>query len=35
VQMKDGSVRTFEQEAAPAWKAGATVKLKGKGITSV
>lgn len=32
VKMKDGSVRKFEQAAAPAWKAGAVVKLHGKTI---
>lgn len=26
VKMKDGSIRTFEQEAQPTWKAGARVK---------
>lgn len=35
VKMKDGSVRTFEHEAQPAWKAGAVVKVNGKGITGV
>src|SRR5438874_1616724 len=27
VRMKDGSTRTFEQAAAPAWKAGSVVKV--------
>lgn len=26
VKMKDGSIRTFEQEAQPAWRAGGAVK---------
>jgi len=26
VKMKDGSIRTFEQEARPTWKSGAVVK---------
>jgi uncharacterized protein YcfJ len=26
VKMKDGSIRTFEQEAQPAWKVGGAVK---------
>ena len=30
VQMKDGRVHTYEQEAAPAWKTGAVVKVSGK-----
>lgn len=28
VKMKDGSVRTFEQEAQPAWAAGQVVKVQ-------
>lgn len=28
VKMKDGSVRTFEQEAQPAWAAGNVVKVE-------
>ena len=35
VQMKDGSVRTFEQEAAPAWKSGAVVKVNGHSLAIV
>lgn len=35
VKMKDGSVRKFEQEAAPAWKSGSLVRLNGKGIVGV
>jgi outer membrane lipoprotein SlyB len=34
VKMRDGSVRTFEHEAQPAWKAGSTVKLQGKTIVA-
>jgi outer membrane lipoprotein SlyB len=29
VRMKDGSVRTFEQEAKPTWAAGSVVKATG------
>jgi outer membrane lipoprotein SlyB len=29
VRMRDGSVRHFEQEAAPRWKAGSVVRLNG------
>jgi outer membrane lipoprotein SlyB len=32
VQMKDGSRRTFEQEARPAWKSGSVVKVNGKAL---
>jgi outer membrane lipoprotein SlyB len=32
VQMKDGSSRTFEQEAQPAWKSGSVVKVNGKAL---
>jgi outer membrane lipoprotein SlyB len=32
VQMKDGSSRTFEQEAHPAWKSGSVVKVNGKAL---
>lgn len=28
VKMKDGSIRTFEQEAQPAWAAGQPVKVR-------
>ncbi len=35
VEMKDGSTRTFEQEAQPAWKAGSVVKLHGKGLAAI
>lgn len=35
VKMKDGSVRKFEQEAAPAWKSGSLVRLNGKGIAGL
>lgn len=28
VRMKDGSLRSFEQEAQPAWKEGAVVRIK-------
>ena len=30
VQMKDGSTRSFEQEAAPAWKSGSIVRVQGR-----
>ncbi|AEG91203.1 glycine zipper 2TM domain-containing protein [Ramlibacter tataouinensis] len=30
VKMKDGSVRSFEQEAKPAWTAGSPVRVDGK-----
>jgi outer membrane lipoprotein SlyB len=32
VQMKDGSTRTFEQAAHPAWKTGSLVKVEGKSL---
>jgi outer membrane lipoprotein SlyB len=32
VTMKDGSVRSFEQEAHPAWKTGSLVKVRGKSL---
>ena len=32
VQLKDGSVRRFEQEAQPAWKTGEVVKVHRDGI---
>lgn len=35
VKMKDGSVRKFEQEAQPAWKAGSLVKVNGKAIAGL
>lgn len=34
VRMKDGSTRTFEQEAKPAWKAGSLVRVQGKSISA-
>ena len=34
VQMKDGSTRRFEQEAAPAWKSGSIVKVHGKTLVA-
>jgi outer membrane lipoprotein SlyB len=33
VKFHDGSVRRFEQEAAPAWKAGAVVKVRGSALS--
>lgn len=30
VTMKDGTVRTFEQEGQPAWKSGSIVRVNGK-----
>jgi outer membrane lipoprotein SlyB len=30
VRMRDGSLRRFEQESAPAWKAGSAVRLNSK-----
>ena len=33
VKMKDGSVKTFEQEAQPAWGAGNVVKVSGTTLT--
>ena len=35
VQMKDGTTRTFEQEAAPGWKTGNIVKVQGKSLSVV
>ena len=35
VQMKDGSTRTFTQEAAPGWKTGNVVKVRGTSLTVV
>ena len=35
VKMHDGSIRKFEQEAAPAWKSGSIVKVNGKSIASI
>ena len=35
VRMRDGSIRTFEQEARPGWTAGAVVKATGKGLHRV
>jgi uncharacterized protein YcfJ len=32
VTMRDGSTRTFEQQAQPAWKTGSVVKVHGKGL---
>jgi len=34
VKMRDGSVRTFEQEAQPAWKAGSRVKVNGQTVSA-
>ena len=31
--MKDGSTRSFEQEAAPAWKSGSIVRVQGRTLT--
>ena len=33
VKMRDGSVRRFEQDSQPAWKAGSVVKVHSRGIT--
>lgn len=33
VKMKDGSTKTFEQEAQPAWAAGNVVKIDGGTLT--
>ena len=33
VKMKDGSVRTFEHESQPGWKAGSVVKVQGNSVT--
>ena len=35
VQMKDGTTRSFEQEAQPAWKSGTIVKVHGKSLAIV
>jgi uncharacterized protein YcfJ len=35
VKLKDGSVRKFEQEQAPAWKTGAVVKVQGSKVSSL
>ena len=35
VKMKDGAVRSFEQEAKPAWKAGSAVKRTSKGLVQL
>jgi outer membrane lipoprotein SlyB len=35
VQLKDGSVRSFEQEAAPAWKSGELVRVHKDKVTSL
>lgn len=35
VKMKDGSIKTFEQEAKPAWAAGQTVKVRDKTLTKL
>jgi outer membrane lipoprotein SlyB len=32
VRMKDGSLRTFEQEAKPAWRAGSVVRVRGNSV---
>lgn len=32
VKMRDGSVRTFEHDQAPGWKAGTQVKVQGKTV---
>ncbi|MDB5954906.1 glycine zipper 2TM domain-containing protein [Ramlibacter sp.] len=34
VKMRDGSVRSFEQDAQPAWKTGMIVKVHGRGISA-
>jgi outer membrane lipoprotein SlyB len=34
VKMRDGSVRSFEQDSQPAWKTGAIVKVHGHGISA-
>lgn len=33
VKMKDGSIKTFEQDAQPAWAAGNVVKINGTTLT--
>lgn len=35
VRLKDGTVRSFEHEAQPKWKAGAAVRVEGKGLTAL
>jgi outer membrane lipoprotein SlyB len=35
VKLKDGSLKKFEQEQQPAWKAGAVVKVKGNALASL
>jgi outer membrane lipoprotein SlyB len=35
VQMKDGSMRTFEQEKHPAWKTGSLVKVHGRSLAAL
>ena len=35
VKMKDGSIKTFEQEAKPVWAAGQTVKVSGKALAKL
>ncbi|MBC5782514.1 glycine zipper 2TM domain-containing protein [Ramlibacter sp. USB13] len=35
VQMKDGSTRSFEQEAQPAWKSGSIVRVNGKSLAAI
>lgn len=32
VKMRDGSIRTFEHDKAPGWKAGTQVKVQGKSV---
>lgn len=32
VKMRDGSIRTFEHESAPGWKAGTQVKVQGRTV---
>lgn len=35
VKMRDGSIRSFEQEQQPAWKAGARVRVNGNTLVAV
>jgi outer membrane lipoprotein SlyB len=35
IKMRDGSLRTFEHEAQPGWKAGQVVKVQGMTVTIV
>ena len=35
VKMRDGSMRNFEHESQPAWKAGSTVKVQGGNVSLV